>query len=241
MDINIAILNDKYHNMIDNKSDINYIILSENNSFQIFDIKIMDESIIKIGIIGYVIDKNSKYQLKEIKNEIILIASEFKEKNVDTIILLTNLEARCIGKNVNINMYNNYKQLCDEYSRNNKTIFNVLKNISNIDCVIVSNSYDVHINHWINYTPILSSPSKGKYFNVIYLPFKKHNNKFVLYKNKIKIDDPIPICKKIFNETEIYNNDILTSSWQLINYYWLDKKIYIDNELKKLENELSNL
>ena len=241
MDINIAILNNKYHNMIDNKSDINYIILSENNSFQIFDIKIMDESIIKIGIIGYVIDKNSKYQLKEIKNEIILIASEFKEKNVDTIILLTNLEARCIGKNVNINMYNNYKQLCDEYSRNNKTIFNVLKNISNIDCVIVSNSYDVHINHWINYTPILSSPSKGKYFNVIYLPFKKHNNKFVLYKNKIKIEDPIPICKKIFNETEICNNDILTSSWQLINYYWHDKKIYIDNELKKLENELSNL
>ena len=80
-------------------------------------------------------------------------------------------------------------ELCDEYFRSNKTIFNVLKNISYIDCVIVPNSYDVQINHWINYSPILNSPSKGKYFNVIYLPFKKQDNKFVLYKNKIKIED----------------------------------------------------
>ena len=47
-------------------------------------------------------------------------------------------------------MNNNYIQLCDEYSINNKTIFNVLKNISWIDSAIVSNSYDVQINHWIN-------------------------------------------------------------------------------------------
>ena len=57
--------------MFENKSDINYKILSENNKFQIFYIKLMDGSIIKIGIIGYVIDKNAKYQLKDIKMKLL--------------------------------------------------------------------------------------------------------------------------------------------------------------------------
>ena len=71
MDISIAILNDKYHNMIDNKSDINYKILSENKIFQIFYIKLMNGNIITNSIIGYVIDKNAKYQLKEIKMKLL--------------------------------------------------------------------------------------------------------------------------------------------------------------------------
>ena len=124
-------------------------------------------------------------------------------------------------------MNNNYIQLCDEYSINNKTIFNDLKNISWIDSAIVSNSYDVQINHWINYTPILSSPSKGKCFNIIYYPFKKQDNKYALYKRKIKIEGPISICKKIFNDTEICNNDILSRPGELIDYYWNNIKIYI--------------
>ena len=42
------------------------------------------------------------------------------------------------------------------YSMDNKTIFNVLKNISNIDAVILSNSYDNEIHHWEKGIPLMA-------------------------------------------------------------------------------------
>ena len=237
MDINIALLNDKKYNF-ENISNYTTIL---NNTNKIYDIKIINGNKIKIGIIGYVINKKGMCDLEKIKNEIILNVTELKEKNVDSIILLTNLEVRCIDKNVNIKMYKNFTQRCDEYSINNKSIFNVLKNISNIDAVIISNSYDNQINHWVNDIPIMSSPSKGKYFNIMYLPFKKQSNKYILFKNEIKIEGPIPICQKIFNDTKICSDDFLTRTGELIDFFWHDRKIFIDKELKETENKLNNV
>ena len=130
---------------IDNK--FNYInsTIYENNTenYKIFKIKFINGDIIKIGIVGFLL--NGKNQLQEIKNEILLYISKLKEEGANAIILLTNLETQCVGKNLKLNMYKNITQLCDEYSRNNKTIFNLLKNISSIDVAIVPNSYNMEI------------------------------------------------------------------------------------------------
>ena len=243
IDVNKAFLMDNQIKFEDIDNKFNYInsTIYENNTenYKIFKIKFINGDIIKIGIVGFLL--NGKNQLQEIKNEILLYISKLKEEGANAIILLTNLETQCVGKNLKLNMYKNITQLCDEYSRNNKTIFNLLKNISSIDAAIVPNSYNMEIHHWINGIPIMSSPSQGKYFNIMYLPFKKLSGNYILNNNEIKIEGPIPICGKIFNDTKICDNEILSKTGELINFFWHDRKIFIDSSLKVIENNLNNL
>ena len=230
----------KFEDIDDKLNKINSTIYENNTeNYKIFKMKFINGDIIKIGIISFLI--NGKSQLQEIKNEIILNINKLKEEGANAIILLTNLETRCVGKSLKLNMFINTKQVCDEYSRNNKTIFNALKNISSIDAVIVPNSYDLEIHHWVNGIPIMSSPSKGKYFNIMYLPFKKQFGKYILYNEGIKIEGPIPICGKIFNDTKICDNEILSETGELIDFFWHGRKIFKDASLKIIENNLYNL
>jgi len=38
----------------------------------------------------------------------------------------------------------------------------------------------------------------AKFVKIMYLPFKKKNNDFILDKNNIKIEGPLPSCEKYF-------------------------------------------
>ena len=243
IDVNKAFLMENHIKFedIDYKTEnINSTIYeNSNDNYKIFKMKFINGDIIKIGVIGFLI--NGKNQLQEIENEINLYISKLKEEGANAIILLTNLETTCTGKNIKLKMYKNTTQLCDEYSRSNKTIFNVLKNMSSIDAVIVPNSNDLEIHHWVNGIPIMSSPSKGKYFNIMYLPFKKESGNYILYNEEIKIEGPIPICGKIFSDTKICDNEILSKTGELINFFWHDRKIFKDASLKNIENNLNNL
>ena len=244
IDVNKALLLENHIKFedIDNKlNNLNSTIYGKNNSenYKIFLVKFLNGDIIKIGIIGFII--NGKNQLQEIKNEILLSISKLKEEGANAIILLTNLESICVGKNLKLNIYKNTTQICDEYSRSNKSIFNVLKNMSSIDAVILPNSNNLEIHHWVNDIPIMSSPSKGKYFNIMYLPFKKESGKYILINSEIKIEGPIPLCGKIFNDTKICDNEIISETRKLINFFWHDRKIFKDASIKIIENNLNNL
>ena len=243
IDVNKAFLMENHIKFedIDYKTEnINSTIYeNSNDNYKIFKMKFINGDIIKIGVIGFLI--KAKNQLQEIKNEINLYISKLKEEGANAIILLTNLETTCTGKNIKLKMHKNTTQLCDEYSRSNKTIFNVLKNMSSIDAVVVPNSNDLEIHHWVNGIPIMSSPSKGKYFNSIYLPFKKESGNYIWYNEEIKIEGPIPICGKIFNDTKICDNEILSKTGELINFFWHGRKIFKDASLKNIENNLNNL
>ena len=239
IDVNKAFLMENHIKFedIDYKTEnINSTIYeNSNDNYKIFKMKFINGDIIKIGVIGFLI--NGKNQLQEIKNEINLYISKLKEEGANAIILLTNLETTCTGKNIKLKMHKNTTQLCDEYSRSNKTIFNVLKNMSSIDAVIVPNSNDLEIHHWVNGIPIMSSPSYGKYFNIMYLPFKKESSKYILNNSKIKIEGPIPICEKIFNDTQKCDSEIPTETGEYIDFYFHDRKMFKDISLKKIENQ----
>ena len=206
-------------------------------NYKIFNIKLINRNIIKIGIINLLIKKDENYQLEELVKEINIYINILKENGINAIILLTNLEIRCNGKSLKLNMFSNKTQLCDEYSNDNKTIFNVLKHNISIDAVIMSNSYDLEIHHWVNGIPIMSSPSYGKYFNIMYLPFKKEYFKYILNNSKIKIEGPIPICEKIFNDTQKCDSEIPTETGEYIDFYFHDRKMFKDISLKKIENQ----
>ena len=231
-------------NYIDCNKDIlmdinlqNYTIINIIEDYKIYNIKLINRDIIKIGVIEFVILKEESYILEELVTKIESYINILKNKGINAIILLTNLEMRCIGKNLNLNMYINTKQICDEYSNSKKALLNVLKYNISIDAVIVSNSYDLEIHHWVNGIPIMSSPSKGKYFNIMYLPFKKESGTYILNNSEIKIEGPIPICEKIFKDTKKCDSEILSDTGEYIDFFWHGRKIFKDMKLKKLNNK----
>lgn len=56
------------------------------------------------------------------------------------------------------------------------------------------------------------SRGKTKYINIMYLPFKKIDNKYFLINEHIKIEGPLPSCEKIFKHLnfceKIEQNDL---------------------------------
>ena len=69
----------------------------------------------------------------------------------------------------------------------------------------------------------------------MYLPFKKENNEFILDKNNIKIEGPLPSCEKIFinlNHCEKMNDNNL--NLKLTDYFWHNEKMNKDEETRSL-------
>ena len=231
IDLKATILNEtenqEYLEKIYNRS---YSLLSsKTENYKLYKTKLINGDIITIGIIGLTIEKNENYNLTELIIKLELFSNNLKNNGVDAIILLTNLDIQCVGKELKLNMFHNDKQFCDVHYKSNRIIFDILNNSGNIlDAVIASNSNNFEMHHWENNIPIMSSPSNGKYFNIMYLPFKKKDNKYILYNNEIKIEGPIPICEKIFNDTQICDDEIPSKTKNLINYSWHDRKITKD-------------
>ena len=209
---------------------MNFTILSNNTKmFKIYSIPLFNGDIIRIGILGLSINNNEQYNSDIIKKEIQLYINLLKKNKVDSIILLTNLFIQCASGDLTLDMYSNYVQFCDEYSSNNNSIFKIIHNLEEnelFDAAIMSNSFTNEIHHWSKGIPIMSSPPGGKYFNILYLPFKKNGNRYILNKKDIKIEGPLPICEKIFNDTRICSDDMLTKKRNLIYFSWHDRKIY---------------
>ena len=106
--------------------------------------------------------------------------------------------------------------------RRNKLInsTNAKKNI--FDVVIAGDMHNnAHI--WINNIPIVSTKGKGKSLNIIYLPFRKIENKYHLINEEIKIEGPLPSCEKIFlkklNCEQIKDEEDFIESGKLVNYF----------------------
>ena len=220
----------KINNLEEKINHSNYTILDiYSDIYKIFRIKLIDGYVIKIGVIGFSVKENKQYKLDEVISEIKKYINKTKSEGTDAIILLTNLDTVCQGKDLNLKMYINVTQSCDKYSSSGKSIFNVLNHLSKEeipDAAIVSNKNDLEIHHWEKGIPIVSSPSNGKYFNIMYLPFKKENRKYILIKNEIKIEGPLPICEKIFKDTKICDYEITTKTNELKSFYWHNRKIY---------------
>lgn len=232
-DLKATIIGDsefKINNLEEKIKQSNYTILGiYSDIYKIFRIKLIDGYEIKIGVIGFSIKENKQYKLDEVISEIKIYINKVKSEGADAIVLLTNLDTFCQGKDLNLKVYINVTQSCDKYSTSGKSIFNVLNHLSKEeipDAAIVSNKYDLEIHHWEKGIPIMSSPSNGKYFNVMYLPFKKENRKYILIKNEIKIEGPIPICEKIFKDTKICDNEIITKTNELNSFYWHNRRIF---------------
>ena len=81
----------------------------------------------------------------------------------------------------------------------------------------------------------MSTNENSKYINIMYLPFKKINNKFTLVKDEIKIEGPLPLCQQIFlnlKHCEKISKEDFAKSGDLVEYYWHSRRIELESEFK---------
>ena len=132
-------------------------------------------------------------------------------------------------------MYNKsyIQSKCDK----NSIIYKLINNTNSdlIDGIIAGDSKtDVH--HWINNISIMSTRDNARYINIMYLPFKKVKNKFILVKSGIKIEGPLPLCQKIFQNLkhcEKISKDDFINSGDLVEYYWHSRRIELETIFEK--------
>lgn len=246
------IKNAKYPILVNNYQDIKTKnktgILGDNqkNSY-LYEIKLENGDIIKIGVIGIVlnlgIDKSfynvgKKYtwndlSFQDYNTDLEKEAQKLRNKGANAIIIVSH-----VGLNCSIHEDTSKLKMYDKATQQSKCEYNspLLKLINNtkpgvIDAIINGDMHN-EVHHWINDIPVMCTKGRSKALNVMYLPFKKdNNNKYYLVNKQIKIEGPLPACEKIFTSTK--NCEIITSEGffdpgKLVNYYWHNQKIETD-------------
>ena len=207
---------------------------------------------IKIGIIG--LSKGMK--LNEIKgegydditflsyrNELIGEAKRLREEEgCLAVLLLAHIGISCgTEKGMNLNMFTSKseQELCDSEDELYKLVISLDANT--IDGIITGhNHHQVH--HWVSDIPIIASIDQGFYANILYIPFKWSSAKqiYELYKTKVQIEGPIPICDKIFTGTkkcDVVKPSKIEEYLPLVNYKFHGVKIEKDNILDSIHEK----
>ena len=255
----------KYPYLINNiKENINNKtknVFGENQkNSKIYEIKLNKEEIIKIGVIGITMQVGEDKRFynighRETWNNISFEShyynlekesKKLKEKGANAIILLSHIGLEChnINETSKINMYNKNIKQSECQKDGNSLLYKFIKGLKKgiIDGIIGGDTHN-NIHHWIDDIPIMISKGKAKYINIMYLPFKKENNKYILINDEIKIEGPLPSCEKIFKDVNncemIENNN--NKKIELINYYWHNEKMGKDIKTKLLFDKYYNL
>ena len=176
------------------------------------------------------------FEFDEIINSIKNTSKEIKEKfpNISAIIGTIHSGMSCKNdKSLNLYSKNMSSQSCEG------ELADILNNLDDdiLDAVISGDKSKI-VHDWVNNIPVISGIDGGQYTNIIYMPFKKINGKYLLIKNEIKIEGPLPNCEKIFNNTHrcdnVSNDEDYKISGTLLSYKYHDTKIEIPSILNTL-------
>ena len=205
---------------------------------------------IKAGVIGLITtatkstsgSKDIKdFDFLDYRNVIKKYSKKLRAENVDVIILLSHLGAKCPNtsekyEKYTLNIYNSsYKGLhCSPVEEMEVLLKNLEPNL--IDVVVSGHTHD-NVHQFIYGYPVISSVNNGKYFNAMYLYFDKNKDgKYIFNVNKTIIEGPIPACEKVFKENkrcEIFEDENMTS-YDLNNYKFHNVTIEKNDKLKNL-------
>jgi 2',3'-cyclic-nucleotide 2'-phosphodiesterase (5'-nucleotidase family) len=240
------------NNIMDNSTKRKNGILGKNHrTSQLYEIKLGNGDIIKIGVIGLSFNmKNDKKMpntwgnratwdnitffnyIEGLEEE----SNKLRKKGAVAIIGLTHFGIVCNQtESMKLNMYTkNTKQSACFREDDDSVLYKLLDSLKPgiLDGIIGGDTH-MEMHHWENNIPMMSTPTHARYINVMYLPFKKgENGKYTLINDEIKIEGPIPACEKIFKN---YQNCELISSkeyeraGELIDYSWHGIKIEKDS------------
>ena len=238
--------------------------LGENQeTSHLYEIKLDNGDIIKIGVIGITLNNNvdklfytvgnkhtwDNLTFQSYETDLEKEANFLREKGANAIILLSHIGLICpnISETSKINMYTKTMKQTECEHDGDSLLYKFLNKIKPgiIDAIIGGDTHN-NVHHWVNNIPIMISKGKSNYLNIMYLPFKKDsNNKYILINDEIKIESPLPSCEKIF--TNLNNCEKLDSFTEfpnvgeLTNFLWRGKKIESDSMTKKLFDKYYSL
>ena len=235
---------------VNNKTE--YVLGSNQEKSHLYEIKLENNDIIKIGVIGITMHIGKDKRFYNVGNRqtwdnisfesyyynLEEESKKLKGKGANAIILLSHIGLEChnINETSKINMYTKYIKQSECKHDGNSLLYNFIKGLKPgiIDAIIGGDTHN-NIHHWIDDIPIMISRGRTKYTNIMYLPFKKIDNEYKLINDDIKIEGPLPSCDKIFKDTnnceKRENNE---SNIELINYYWHGEKMGKDLKTKAL-------
>ena len=235
---------------VNNKTE--YVLGSNQEKSHLYEIKLENNDIIKIGVIGITMHIGKDKRFYNVGNRqtwdnisfesyyynLEEESKKLKGKGANAIILLSHIGLEChnINETSKINMYTKYIKQSECKHDGNSLLYNFIKGLKTgiIDAIIGGDTHN-NIHHWIDDIPIMISRGRTKYTNIMYLPFKKIDNEYKLINDDIKIEGPLPSCDKIFKDTnnceKRENNE---SNIELINYYWHGEKMGKDLKTKAL-------
>ena len=217
----------------------------------IYEIVLKSGDTIKIGIIGITLNKREDKAFYDIGNkytwdnfifqsyetDLESEAKKLRKEGANAVLVLCSMGLNCTDENQTsvLNMYN--KTSKQSRCEKNSILYKLLNNTDSdvIDGIIAGDTKsDVH--HWINDIPIMSTRNKARTLNIMYLPFKKtKKHKYSLVKDKIKIEGPLPLCEKVFNNLkhcETISKEEYTKAGDLVEYYWHSRRIEPESVFK---------
>ena len=231
--------------------------LGENHeTSHLYEIHLDNGDIIKIGVIGITLNNGVDKKFYTVGNiytwdnltfqtyetDLEEESNKLKAKGANAIILLSHIGLLCdnLSETAKLDMYDKTIQQSECRRDGNSLLYKFLNKLKPgiIDAIIGGDTHNT-IHHWLNDIPIMITKGRTNYLNVMYLPFKKDiNNKYILVKDEIKIEGPLPSCEKIFsnlNHCEKKDNEEeYLNSGELVEFYWHGKKIEKDIMTKEL-------
>ena len=242
------------------KSNFKYIcaniknITSNNETFlpnQILT-SILQVDKVKVGIIGLTTITTKLSNEVNVENIAFLPyfktikekSSELKKNGTDVIILLLHIGIEChISKEIKLKLGLYHKDSKFDECRKTDELYELLSKFNDdnkyFDVIISGHSHET-VHQWIKGYPVISNIDQGKYFNLMYLHFKKNGDKYIFLKDKTIIEGPIPVCGKIFEKTlrcEIGNSEEIKKWGNLKNFKFHDKIIKKEEKLYDLSKK----
>ena len=184
--------------------------LSENKEKKLY----AEQDLIKIGIVGLARNLDKKnikgtgyddIEFLSYKSELISEVKKLREEQgCHGVILLANIPIECEDTTDNkLDMYS--PSTAQGYCDTESELYQLASSLDEglIDAIITSQS-KTQVHHWISNIPVISSTDKGYYANILYLQYRWNSSKktYEINTANTKIEGPIPICEKVFEDTK---------------------------------------
>ena len=242
-------------NIYDNKKKTKKAFGENHFSSKIFTFNVthLTAGQVKIGVVG--LSKEMKkneilgkgyedISFLNYKNELTSEAKKLREENgCHAVLLLVHSGITCgeTEKNFELNMYTSKstQDLCDSETELYQLIMSLEEGL--IDGIIAGHNHQM-VHHWVYDIPVMASTDQGFYANIMYLPFRyvKNKNAYEIYKAKLQIEGPIPICDKIFEKSkkcDYVKKSQIEEFLPLVNYKFHKVKIEKDNLLNEIHEK----
>ena len=174
---------------------------------------------IKIGVIGLSTIEtaikttgfNSKnFKIIDYKSVVEKLSAEFRNKGAQAVIILSHVGTRCIKPNPSKDFLLEYFKLSirgkdynKDYSCNGEMTELLLSLEKGVVDAVVAGHVHQSVHQYINNVPVVQNPMSNIFSNVLYMKFNiDSNGNYTLASNDTLIEGPIPICSKIYSNTE---------------------------------------